>query len=345
MLSAAKDVLRSWGQASGALPAWHRWRNRHNLTVVMFHRVLDPADPRWPDADPEYTIAVPLFAACLAFFQRHYQVIGLPALLAAQRGVRPLPDLPLLITFDDGWADNSDYALPLLQRAGLPAVVFVASDPVRSPESRWWQEELFRAERLGALQAGAAAAGAVPAGERPMRAASEDVFRTIARLSPLDADARTAAVAASAPPRASTRRDMMTVDQVAELPRQGLAVGSHGASHVPLAGHGAAHQELQVSRQALEVMLGTAQPEGVIALSYPHGRYAADTVSAARSVGYALQFTSDPVLNRLEQGTPRSDLLGRIAISADAVATADNRLRPERLAVWLFTRPARCLTA
>jgi hypothetical protein len=62
---------------SGALAAWHRRRNRDRLTVIMFHRVVAPSDPRWPTSDPEYTLPDHLFVECLRFFRRHYNVIGL----------------------------------------------------------------------------------------------------------------------------------------------------------------------------------------------------------------------------------------------------------------------------
>ena len=339
MLRAAKDATRRGAYAIGALDAWHRWRNRHSLTVAMFHRVLDPADPRWPDADPDYTVTASLFADCLAFFQRHYHVVSLPELVAARRDLRALPSWPLLITFDDGWADNSDYAQPLLQRAGLPSVVFVASDPVLSAEPLWWQEELFRARRLGVLRPAAVAAdGRAMADASPARVPPDAVFSLVASLCELDEAARAAAVARTAAPRNDGRRDMVTAEQVRRFAAGGMAVGSHGASHAPLAGHGAAEQDLRRSRQSLEQLLAEAQPEGVLALSFPHGRYDAEALRAARSLGYVLLFTSDAVLNAIDRGAPCPDLLGRIPIEAAAITSADGALRPERLATWLFTR-------
>ena len=63
--------------ASGALGLYHRWRNARTLTVVGFHRVLDPADPRWASCDPDYTLPTTLLAPSLAFFRRHYNVVSL----------------------------------------------------------------------------------------------------------------------------------------------------------------------------------------------------------------------------------------------------------------------------
>ena len=97
---------------SGALDAYHRRRNRDRLTVIMFHRVLAPADPRWRTADPEYSLRDDLFAATLGFFKRHYHVVALDDVIAARAGGPRLPERPLLITFDDGYRSNLVEALP-----------------------------------------------------------------------------------------------------------------------------------------------------------------------------------------------------------------------------------------
>ena len=39
----------------------------------------------------------------------------------------------LRLTFDDGYADNLMYALPLLEKHKVPATIFVASGQVDSP--------------------------------------------------------------------------------------------------------------------------------------------------------------------------------------------------------------------
>ena len=115
-----RDAAKRYCLRSGLASALHRLRNRRTLTVVAFHRVLDPADPRFEEADPEWTVSRAVFGECLDFLADHYRVVGMPELLDARRAGTRLPDRSLFVTLDDGWADAADHALPVLRRRGLP---------------------------------------------------------------------------------------------------------------------------------------------------------------------------------------------------------------------------------
>lgn len=303
---------------SGFAGALHRARNRRTLTVVAFHRVLDPADPRWSEADPEWTVSRALFGDCLDFFRRHWRVLGLPQLQAAARRPERLPDRSLLVTLDDGWADSAEHALPELARRGMPAVVFVAARAV-GRRAAFWREALAAALRGGRLDAGEHA-------------------RITAELEAAPAelrDERALSLPQLVPPAGPAL--MLTGASLRALAAGGVYVGSHGSSHEPLDQCARPAHELEDSRRALGHLLEGAQ-EPPRAFSFPHGRHDPALVALARSAGYELLFTSEPCLNRLpERGAPH--LLGRISIDGRQISGPDGRLRSELLATWLFLRP------
>jgi len=77
------------------------------------------------------------FEQQLAALCRVADVVPLSALdwrLRAGRNGRPA----VALTFDDGYADNLHVALPLLERYGLPATVFLATGWIDRPDPFWW---------------------------------------------------------------------------------------------------------------------------------------------------------------------------------------------------------------
>ena len=89
------------------------------LRVLMYHKVNDR---------PENPISVPigLFDEQMGVLRElGYQVVSLDAVLDHVSGIRHLPPGAVLITFDDGYRDILENALPVLRRHGYPAVIFV----------------------------------------------------------------------------------------------------------------------------------------------------------------------------------------------------------------------------
>ncbi len=104
-------------------------------TVVAFHRVNDQIAP------DSLTCSVSQFKAYCEFFQRYFHVLSLGQLLDKVDKREPL-NRELVITFDDGYRDNYEYAAPVLQAMGLPATFFVVSEFIGSEIVAWWDRDL-----------------------------------------------------------------------------------------------------------------------------------------------------------------------------------------------------------
>ena len=337
-----KDVSKKLLYTSGLLGLYHRLRNADSLTVVMFHRTLSPDDPRWTTCDPDYTLATGWLEQSLAFFRRHYNVVSLEQVLASRRTGATLPKRALLITFDDGWADNADYALPALERAGLPALMFVVADAVGTRQP-FFQERLIAAWRRGAVKVSDLSA-ALPVGEaaaisdgNESMAALRDM---IARLEALDADTRTQVLAPFMAKLDDGHRHMVTVDELQRLQAGGVALGLHGKTHTPMKLAPDLDAELSGARASLAQQLGQAHANAE-SMSFPHGSFDAGIAQRAREAGYELVFTSVPVLNPTTAGV--GWLLGRTGFETDTVVDAQGRFRDDLLALYLFRRQARRL--
>ena len=99
-----------------------------HVPVLMYHYLSVPP----ADADiyrQDLSVAPDLFAQHLDAIQAAgYTTITPYQLVANLTQGAPLPDKPVMLTFDDGYRDNYENAFPLLRERGMTATFFVVSD-------------------------------------------------------------------------------------------------------------------------------------------------------------------------------------------------------------------------
>jgi peptidoglycan/xylan/chitin deacetylase (PgdA/CDA1 family) len=112
-------------------------RSHSSIPVLMFHRVLPEAAEQ-----PAHGIWVreSEFARQLeSLHRRGFKAITFREYDQFLQGEKPLPGRPIILTFDDGYADNYTVALPLLQKHGFAAVIFAVTDIHR--RTNFWDAE------------------------------------------------------------------------------------------------------------------------------------------------------------------------------------------------------------
>ncbi|MBM3272857.1 hypothetical protein FJY94_06370 [Candidatus Kaiserbacteria bacterium] len=109
--------------------ALFRHIHRKSLTIVLYHGVA-PTPPRDPKSIFNYRgkfVSPTQFRHQLAYFKKHYVVMPLDVALD-QLAAGTLPERALVITFDDGYANFHEHALPALRDTDMTATMFVATD-------------------------------------------------------------------------------------------------------------------------------------------------------------------------------------------------------------------------
>ncbi len=110
----------------GATLPYRHWANRRRcanglapLMVLFYHRIADDRANGWTHSNQ-------LFLKQIRWLQRHCELVSLEE---AQRRMRNVEnDRPTAcITFDDGYAENCDQAIPLLIDENIPCTYFVSS--------------------------------------------------------------------------------------------------------------------------------------------------------------------------------------------------------------------------
>ncbi len=305
-----KFLLAVVAYRTGLVGAWYRRRRRP--VILMYHRVLEPAE-RWDVSQRAIIVTRPTFAKQLEALKKHFEVVPLEKAIAAQEGEvdsgqRP----PCAITFDDGWADNHRCALPELQKAGVPATVFIATGYIDRAEL-FWPEQLgyvlsgptrrrLTPEALDGVSAGLVAR-VMAVAEASDRRWQSAVDTLVERAKEMDEKERRrliqilTEVTGRDPGGLATR--MLTWRQVQELTQAGVELGSHTVSHPILTrvAKSRAEHELTESRRQLAEHLGTPPAS----FAYPNGDWNPELTQVVAAAGYARAVATeapDPELNR-----------------------------------------------
>ncbi len=263
---------------------------RARLSVLILHRVVPEPDPIYPEEIDA------------AFFDRLCRWVALlfnvlPLDEAVQRLYSgTLPPRALCISFDDGYADGHDVALPILLRHRLCATFFITSGALEG--GCLWNDMVEEAVRrtehfeLDLRDVGLEryALDSVPL----KRHAIERIDNALKYLPPPARNTLAQDIAARAGVQPSLEL-MLSHNQLRRLRRAGMQIGAHTVSHPILAGLPAAQvrQEVVDGKRQLEAILG----ETVGLFAYPNGKWGKDfdaqAVAIVREAGFEAAFTTD----------------------------------------------------
>ena len=121
------------------------------VPVIMYHAVID--DSRRLG---QYVVSPAELESDFAWLQRNgYTAVLSEDLIRYVEDGTPLPEKPVLITFDDGYYNNYVYAYPLLRQRGMRAVVSIIGSQTalyteEGTENAYWSH--LRLDRLREMQ-------------------------------------------------------------------------------------------------------------------------------------------------------------------------------------------------
>lgn len=257
----------------------------------------------WHNAGPSWAFPAPAGAALTGLarqiraLRRWGNVVALAPALDDLVAGRPLPPRAVALTFDDGYRDNLELVLPLLEHEGAPATFYLVPGLLDGTVDPWWETLAW------AVTCGRAEATWNEHRVRPGGVADPAVATLTEALKRVDGATRSAAVADIVrqldPPGRSGIDDLfMTWDDARRL-RGRVEIGSHTLTHPILACEtpDAQDAELAGARHRLEHELETEIPT----LAYPNGTpadYDDATLAAARRAGHRFAVTTRPGWNR-----------------------------------------------
>lgn len=257
--------------------------NRAKLSILIYHRVLRQTDPLFPlEVDAER------FKAQMKTVRYLFHILPLSeAVFRLKNGT--LPARSACVTFDDGYADNAEVALPILQRLHIPATFFVADgfldggimfndriiEIIRNITQSMLDLTPLGLERLSLTsfeQKRAAIATLLSRLKYTSLEKREELLAEIERIAGITPSANL----------------MMRCEQVRELHNAGMEIGGHTVNHPILASIDMASSESEIIRNRNRLQQITGSPVKLFA--YPNGKphtdYNAEHVALVKKLGF-----------------------------------------------------------
>lgn len=273
-------------------PITWRWRRSGALVVLMYHRVLPQESPARSSEQPGMYVSPETLDLHLSELKRRFELVHLDDWLRRAKQGSHLPKLACALTFDDGWRDNYEFALPLLLKHGAPATIFLVSSYIGT-SYRFWPNQL-----MSLLRQSFASPGSVTF-PRPLRIIVEPVLAEAAARGKLTADDADAAVqgakgwneedirslveiAHKSCGDIAEAREILDREEVAKTGATGLVrFGSHTSTHFRLGGQTSSQElerEIVGSRKCLQELSGQA----VDLFCYPNGETSPEAIDLVR---------------------------------------------------------------
>jgi len=274
---------------------------RQGIVILLYHSVFEGPDSHENTLDMGHSVEI--FRQQMEIVARHYDVVSMEDIPKFLTGEKRMPRRPVAVTFDDGYANNFEVAVPVLNHFGIPATFYITTgciDQNRLP----WIARIRRAFRTTERQSWQAPDGrTLSLAHRELREAARVVAcEHCAQLAgdPQEQLIEAIESALEIEPASEESCRMLTWEQLRGIVRSGHAVGSHTVSHPNLAhvGPDELNAELVQSKRRLEERLGVPAPHFAYPNPILHPHWSTSTVYAIRCAGYRTAVIATPGIVR-----------------------------------------------
>jgi peptidoglycan/xylan/chitin deacetylase (PgdA/CDA1 family) len=258
-------VLQSVARAA-RLDLLARVANRRRLLIVTYHGIRDDASP----ARSWLLLPLSEFERQVEFLGAHYDVLPIDEALAETESSRPRA----CITFDDGYRNNLEFALPVLQRLRLPATIFLPTAFIGSKDLLWTTRLDFAFRRVDESTRSLFASWASVSGAKDGDVPTHRISDALKRMAPVKRNEMLMRIFSQAP--APTDEEVaphafLSWEEVAAMEATGLvAFGAHTVNHEIVRNLNDVTLRRELADSLAVVRARCARPSRVFA--YPNGR-------------------------------------------------------------------------
>ncbi len=257
--------------------------------VITYHRVLDDY------AKDPFALGMVTqkqdFKAQMQLLKQHFDIRQANDVIAATKAGETLNKPTVSITFDDGYLDNLNNALPILQELQLQATLYVATGGLDTAQMLWWDRVIYAIHQSSANTLDVRNLD-ITGCDSPLELSPPNKKRSVETL--LDGLWTTdlsrcmrAVDAIEDQLNVTTNQHWaprMSSEQLRSFQQAGMEIGAHSIHHHDMSqlDQTRLQQELSESKSTLETLLD----KPVTGFAYPAGRHSEVVIESTRAAGY-----------------------------------------------------------
>ena len=295
----------------------------NELYISMYHYTRDLKHSRYPEIKG---LDVNLFREQIAFMKSNFNIVTMEQVLEAISTKEKLPEKVLLLTFDDGYADNYNVAMPILEEYGVQGSFFI-------PGKTFTTHQLLDVNKIHYVLASANIYNLVEdlkkemdyyRGQEFQYAPTEELFAKYAVASRFDIketvfvkqmlqtvlpeklrniiSSKLFAKYVGVTEEQLAYELYMSEEQIRTMKRHGMFIGIHGYDHYWLGNLPVEQMENDISLalDALDEFVDRKQ----WVMNYPYGNYNKDVLAYITKQGACLGLTTEVRLADIDKDNP-----------------------------------------
>jgi len=281
---------------------------RSSLTVFMYHSVTEDATRNW--GPWRYAVTPTEFEEHISIIAEQYNVVTMDDVSDhISDSSYLLPENAAVVTFDDGYRDTLTQAVPVLERYGVPATIYVTTDLIGDPYGPF---EFRLAEALRSRSGQSISISdldlelpdSIPT--NPKRA-----YRLLRKSGKWESPEQRAEILGIIEDEELAGAPMLDVEEIQSLSEHKLiTVGAHAHYHVPLTT--LSEDELLKNIMRCVTTLQNISREPIEHFSYPYGAYDSNVKRAVQHSGMVTSVTTSPEVIFSDDIAQRNMVIPRI---------------------------------
>jgi len=257
------------------------------VRILLYHRVNDTPLVEASISD-RLTVSVEKFRKQMEYVAGNFNVMSFSEFGERRKYSEAIPEKTVILTFDDGYLDNYNFAFPILKEFKIPATIFLATDYINTNRFLWWDvlEEIVLDPGIDLKEL------FVPELHEGINFAREDrvhlYWEIYNYLKSIDPSKREDILLQISPEKRDlTSRQMLSWKHIVEMSKQNISFGAHTQSHAILSkiSLAQAKNEIRNSKSEIEYRI----QKRVVSFAYPNGgpdTFNDDIVEILKQSGY-----------------------------------------------------------